>query len=81
MNNAVLGKTMKNVRKRRGMKLVTTDKRKIQLALEPNYHTTKWFSKDLLGTEVKKTKVKMTNSVYLGLSKLEISKTLMYEFW
>ena len=81
MNNAVLGKTMKNVRKRRGMKLVTTDKRKIQLVLEPNYHTTKWFSKDLLGTEVKKTKVKMTNSVYLGLSKLEISKTLMYEFW
>ena len=81
MNNAVLGKTMKNVRKRRGMKLVTADKIKIQLVLEPNYHTTKWFSKDLLGTEVKKTKVKMTNSVYLGLSKLEISKTLMYEFW
>ena len=80
MNNAVLGKTMKNVRKRRDIKLVTTEKRKIQLVLEPNYHAT-WFSKDLLVTEVKKTKVKMTKSVYLGLSKLEISKTLMYEFW
>ena len=80
MNNAVLGKTMKNVRKRRDIKLVTTEKRKIQLVLEPNYHAT-WFSKDLLATEVKKTKVKMTKSVYLGLSKLEISKTLMYEFW
>ena len=80
MNNAVLGKTMKNVRKRRDIKLVTTEKRKIQLVLEPNYHAT-WFSKDLLAIEVKKTKVKMTKSVYLGLSKLEISKTLMYEFW
>ena len=30
---------------------------------------------------MKKTKVKMNMSVYLGLSKLEIGKTLMYEFW
>ena len=30
---------------------------------------------------MKKTKVKMNNLIYLGLSILEISKTLMYEFW
>ena len=30
---------------------------------------------------MKKTKVKMNKSVYLGLLMLEISKTLMYEFW
>ena len=30
---------------------------------------------------MKKTKVKMNKPVYLGLSILEISKTLMYEFW
>ena len=28
-----------------------------------------------------KTKVKMNTSVYLGMSMLDISKTLMYEFW
>ena len=48
---------------------------------EPNYHTTKWFSEKLLAIEMKKTKVKMNKPVYLGLSILEISKTLMYEFW
>ena len=48
---------------------------------EPNYHTTKWFSKDLLAIEMKETKVKMDKPVYLGLSILEISITLMYEFW
>ena len=30
---------------------------------------------------MKKKKVKMNKPVYLGLSILEISKTLMYEFW
>ena len=30
---------------------------------------------------MKKTKVKMNKRIYLGLSILEISKTLMYEFW
>ena len=30
---------------------------------------------------MKKTKVKMNKPVHLGLSILEISKTLMYEFW
>ena len=49
--------------------------------LLPNYHTTKWFSKNLLPIEMKKTKVNMNKPVYLGLSILEISKTLMYEFW
>ena len=43
MNNAVFGNTMENVRKHRDMKLVTTDKRRNQLASEPNYHTTKYF--------------------------------------
>ena len=44
MNDSVFGKTMENVRKYRDIKLVTTDKRLNQLASEPNYHTTKYFS-------------------------------------
>ena len=81
MNNSLFGKTIENVRKHRDIKLVTTDKRRNQLVSEPNYHTTKWFSEDLLTIEIKKIKVKMNKPVYLGLSVLEISKTLVYEFW
>ena len=81
MNNAVFGKTMENVRNDRDIKLVTTYKRRNQLVSEPNYHTTKYFSKNLLEKEMKKTKVKFNKPVYLGMSILDISKTLMYEFW
>ena len=81
MNNAVFGKTMENVRKHRDIKLVTTDKRRNQLASEPNYHTTKYFSENLMAIEMKKTKVKMNKPIYLGMSKLDICETLLYEFW
>ena len=81
MNNSVYGKTMENVRKHKDIKLVTTDKRRNQLVSEPNYHTAKWFSENLLAIEIKKINVKMNKSVDIGLSILEISKTLMYEFW
>ena len=80
-NNAAFGKTMENVRKYRDIKLVITDKRRNQLASEPNYHTTKYFSKNLMAIEMKKTKVKINKPIYLGMSIPDISKTLMYEFW
>ena len=72
MNNSVFGKTTENVRKHRNIKLVTIDKRRNQLVSEPYYHTTKWFSENLLAVEMKKTKVKMNKPAYLGLSILEI---------
>ena len=41
----------------------------------------KHFSENLMAREMKKTKVKMNKPIYLGMSILYISKTLMYEFW
>ena len=61
-------------------KLVTTDKRRNSLVLEPHYHSRKLFSENLLAIETKEIKVKINNPAYLGFSILENSKTLMYEF-
>ena len=55
MNDSVFGKTMENVRNHRDIRLVTTDKRRSILASEPNYHSTKYISKDLLIMGMKKT--------------------------
>ena len=81
MNNAVFGKTMENVRNHKDIELVTSDKRRSILASESNYHSSKCFSKDLMRMEMKKVEVKMNKPKNLGQSILDISKTLMYEFW
>ena len=79
-NNAVFGKTMENITKYRDIKLATTDKRRSKLVSEPNYHTINYISEDLSLIEINKTKAKMKKTIYLGLSILEFSKFLMYEF-
>ena len=87
MNDAVFGKTMGNVRKYRDIKFVTTERRRNYLISERNYHATKFFTETLLATEMKKkknkkkkTEILMNKPAYLGLSILELSKILMYEF-
>ena len=70
MNNVVFRKNGKF-----RYKLVTTGNRRNQLASEPNYHTIKYFSENLMASEMKKIKVKMNKPIYLGMSVLDISKT------
>ena len=81
MNNSVFGKTMENVRNHRDIKLIVTNGRRKKLVSEPNFHTSKHFSEELMAIEMRKTKVTMNKPVYLGQAILDISKTLMYEFW
>ena len=54
MNNAVLEKTMENVIKHRDIKLITTERRRNYLVSEPNYHTRKFFTENLLAIEIRK---------------------------
>ena len=54
MNNAVFGKTTKNVRKHRNIKFVTTERRRSYLVAEANYHSTIFFKENLLAIEMKR---------------------------
>ena len=81
MNNSVFEKTMVNVRNHRDIKLATSDKRRKRLVSELNYDSHKKFSEHFMEIKMKKIRVKMAKPLYLGMSILDISKTLMYEFW
>ena len=65
MNNPVFGKTMRNVRNHRDIKLVTSDKRRKRLVSEPNYHSHKKILEHLMAIEMKNIGVKMTKPLYL----------------
>ena len=78
MNNTVFEKTMENLRKRRDIKLVTTEKRRNYLVSEPNYLTTKLFTENLLAIEMKKSETLMNKPVHLGLSIIEFGKILIH---
>ena len=54
------------MRKHRNVELVTTERRRTDLVSEPNYHTTKFFTENLLAIEMRKTQTLMNKPVYLG---------------
>ena len=68
MNNSVFRKTMENVRKHKNIKLVTNNKKRNKLVSEPNYHTTKHISENLLIVEIKKTEVKVNKPICLNVN-------------
>ena len=71
---------MENIRRHRDIKLFTTERSRNYLLSKPDYRTTKIFTEKLLAREMKKTEILMNKPVCLGLSILELSKMLMYEF-
>ncbi len=80
MNNSVFGKTMENVRNRVNVKLVTNKKDLNKLVKKPNYKRVSEFHENLVAVHMEKTSVKLCKPIYLGMSILDLSKTLMYEF-
>ena len=80
MNNSVFGKTMENIRNRVNVKLVNTGEQFKKLAAKPNYESRKIFNENLVSVHMKKTSLTMNKPVYLGMSILDLSKTLMFDF-
>ena len=81
MNIALFGRSIMNVRRHRDINLVTDDKKSYKLASMPNYYTTKQFSGNFLAMEMKKANIKINVQIYIGFTILEVSKTVMWEFF
>ena len=81
MNNAVFGKIIENVRKRRGIKLIVTEERRKELVSVPNYASCRAFSDSLMAIEMRKTRIYMDKPILVGQAILDKSKGLMYELY
>ena len=80
MNNAVFGKTMENLRKRVDVRLVTNEKLHLKLSSKPTYVSSKIFNENLVAIHKIKETLKLDKPAYVGMSILDLSKTLMYDF-
>ena len=83
MNNSVFGKTMENLRRRVNVKLVRSheeDKLR-RLIASPSFARANIFDDDLAAVEVHKSRLVLNRPVYVGMSILNLSKTLMYDFY
>jgi len=80
MNNSVFGKTMENIENRIDFKLVCDREKAVKLAAKPYYDRTTIFCENLIGVHMRKTKLYYNKPIYLGMTILDLSKTLMYDF-
>ena len=80
MNNSVFGKIMENIRNQVDVQLVNSESKAVKLAAKPNYDHLTIFDENLVAVHMKKIKLYFNMPIYLGMSILDISKTLMYDF-
>ena len=83
MNNSVFGKTMEKIRKRVNVKLVRShEKERLRkLIASPRHPWFTIFDSDLAAIQMHKSKLELNKPVYVGMSILDLSKNLMYDFF
>lgn len=84
MANAVYGKTMENVRARVDIHLVKYWDGRYgaqNYIAQPNFKRSVTFSEDFVAIEMHKTNIKFEKPIAIGMAVLDISKTVMYNFY
>ena len=81
MNNSVFGKTMENLRNHVNVELVTSQERLRKVLAKPSIKCFKIFDENLAAVEVQKTVLTLNRPIYVGMTILDLSKTLMYDFY
>ena len=62
------------------IRLKSSDKVAQKLAAKPNYVRSTIFDESIIAVHMKKTKLYFNKPVYLGMSILDFSKSLMFDF-
>ena len=79
----VFGKTMENVRKRVDVKLLRSDEEEkiLKYVAKPTFARQEIFNPYLVGIQNHKEKVLLNKPIYVGMSVLDLSKWLMYDYY
>ena len=81
MNNSVFGKMLEHIKNRVNIRLISSDKVAQKLAAKSNYDRCTICDENLIAVYVKRTKLYFNKPVYLGLSILDLCKSLIYDLY
>ena len=83
MNNSVFGKSIENLRKRVDLKLVRPweEEKLRKLIASPSFNRANIFDDGLAAIHMHKSKLVLNRPIFDGMSVLDLSKTLMYDFY
>lgn len=82
--NAIYGKTMENMRSRVDIQLKTTWDGRYgarNLIAKPNFKRVTIFDENLVAVELKQILIRMNKPIAIGMTVLDLSKVLMYDFY
>lgn len=80
MINSVSGKTIKNLRKRVDVRLVTDHNQYLKIVSKPSFSGSKAFNENLVAVHEIKECLTLDWPAYVGMCILDLSKTPMYDF-
>jgi hypothetical protein len=80
MNNSIYGKTMENLRKRVDVKLVSSEKDLLKMTTSPCFQSHRIMNENLIVVKRMREVLTLNKPCYVGMSILDLSKTLMYDF-
>ena len=80
MNNSIFGKTMENIRRRVDIRLCNDGKKAEKLIAKPNFLDRTIFSETLVAFHMRRAHLIFNKPISIGMSIMELSKTLMYAF-
>lgn len=78
MNNSVFVKTMENVRKRVDVRLVTNEKKLLEIALKPTFVSSKIFKENLVAVHKTKEKLQLLKPEYVGMCIFDLSDSVRF---
>ena len=80
MNNAFFGKTCEDVRKHLDVKIVTEPEKGRKLIASPLFKQRSIYEENLVAIQLQKNKVILNKPRYIGMTILDNSKLIMYQF-
>ena len=80
LNNSLYGKSMENLRKRCNIKIVTSVGEYLEETSKPQFEEAIMYSESLFGIRSTKSSIVLDKPMYLGMSVLDLSKLIMYEY-